>query len=154
MAKASDLLFIPNFRSMKYPDISSCLTITLVCKNQMLVGAHAVIAPGPNMQGVDDLVQGLKNAAKDHNPLKLFLVGVMGIWNPRNLSQASKKYRTVDAIAEDLQKEWRGLKYSMTDVTEWTNNGAVEIKFSPSGPFVVRDQNTGSIRHQEEYGIG
>ena len=66
MAKASDLLFIPNFRSMKYPDISSCLTITLVCKNQMLVGAHAVIMTGEGMESLDKLVDKLKSAAEGH----------------------------------------------------------------------------------------
>jgi hypothetical protein len=154
MAKASDLLFIPNLRSMKYPDINSCLTITLVCKNQMLVGAHAVIMTGEGMESLDKLVDKLKSAAEGHNPLKLFLVGAIAFWNPTNLSGIGSRFSNVDAIATELQTKWPGLEYSKKDVSQWTNGGAVEIKFSPSGPFVVKDQNTGNPLYSEKYWEG
>jgi hypothetical protein len=132
---ASELIFLPNSKGIKYPGINSCLSITLVCKRLFLVGAHAVLIPG-----LGQLVQNLDTATELADRRHLFFIGDTGTWesNPASLSG----YGCLEGVAAALGM---AEKYHVVDVVKWTDQGKnkVDIMFSPCGFYVVREQKTG-----------
>ncbi len=127
-----------------YPNINSCLTLTVVNGDNSLVGAHAVLAPENGQADLETLVGQIASALAE--PKKLYLVGDTGTWFEA-LGQVSSYERF-----SDISKAFElGNKFEVIDVQEYTDGGKkqVRIEFLADGKLYVKS-NDGVTTHENK----
>lgn len=73
-------------KNLLYPEINSCLTLTLV-KGAEAIGAHAVAVPGPGQLNINKLIDELKQ--QKFNPTRVYAIGDTYAWE-QNIGALSK----------------------------------------------------------------
>lgn len=90
---------------LKYPSVTSCMTVTVVFDNGLMLGGHAVRVPTENQLSPVQILEELNNriqATQGASPVKLWVLGDLGGWTPQF---ASADQDVSAAVGEDEQRE-------------------------------------------------
>ena len=90
---------------LKYPSVTSCMTVTVVFDNGLMLGGHAVRVPTENQRSPAQILEELNHriqAMREASPAKLWVLGDLGGWTPQF---ASADQDVSAAVGEDGQRE-------------------------------------------------
>jgi hypothetical protein len=125
-----------------YPDITSCVSITCVCKGPILAGGHAFMFPDP-AQGqltIDRIVDFVNVNTPPTERAHLFLIGETGTWDD-NIRSLGSRFTSMNDIANVF-----GCPHTVVDVFQYSHGrAAVQIYFSPLGFYEIRPNHGGTV---------
>jgi hypothetical protein len=64
-----------------YPNINSCLSVTMVLNDGTRIGGHAILIPEPGQQNLNNILTYITNNAPEGQRVRLYVIGDIDTWN-------------------------------------------------------------------------
>jgi hypothetical protein len=127
-------------KNLIYPNINSCLTITIICAGSVAVGGHCVLFPSDNNQlSVSKIIDELKMYKAQIK--RLYLIGDTETWNQNIGAITNNAYGDLNAISAAFGNP----DTTVVDVEKWTKgSGMVQVNVHPATRMASVHTNNGA----------
>ncbi|MCT9088785.1 hypothetical protein N4G70_07870 [Streptomyces sp. ASQP_92] len=122
---------------IRYPSVTSCLTVTVRLRGGGLVGAHASLFQVPGELRSDRILPALKARVGGRPVLAIDVKGAVGAWHPSYFAKAIESYGDADPVPVPVGQDVEGLARAVADGLGRPRS-LVTVRDVPDGDQIVR----------------